>query len=124
VVERPPRLNEVPEREPQQRFQELRKRGRVAFVYSAHRSGVIMEQHDDFKERPYFVAVRAKLGEALREQHDLMEPLPQGLVELLARLETSVRIGEVTRERLFAEIDECIAAMVHAAYGKPDPGEA
>jgi hypothetical protein len=48
-----------------------------------------MEQHDDFKERPYFVAVRAKLGEALREKHDLMEPLAPGLFELLAQLQQS-----------------------------------
>jgi hypothetical protein len=78
-----------------------------------------MEQHDDFKERPYFVAVRAKLGEALRERHDLMEPLAPGLLELLAQLDTSIRVRQTTEAKLYAEIDECVAAMVGAANRKP-----
>jgi hypothetical protein len=77
-------------------------------------------QHADFRD-----AIRAKLGEALREQHDLTEPLPQGLVELLGQLYASVRARESTEARLYAEIDKCIAAMVNAAYRKPgEPGEA
>jgi hypothetical protein len=61
-----------------------------------------MEQHDDFRERPYFVAVRAKLGEALREKYDLMEPLSPGLLELLAQLDSSatfVRSGRPSYTR-------------------------
>jgi hypothetical protein len=73
----------------------------------------------------YFRPIRLKLGEGLREQYDLMEPLAPGLVELLGQLDTTIRIRESTRERLYAEIDECIAAMVHATYGKSrEPGEA
>jgi hypothetical protein len=70
-------------------------RGRVAAVQLVH-SGAVMEQHGDFKERPYFVAVRAKLGEALGEKHDLMEPLAPGLLELLAQLDTSIHVTKLS----------------------------
>ena len=82
-------------------------------------SGAFMEQHDDFRERPYFVAVRAKLGEALREKHDLMEPLAPGLLELLAQLDTSIYVRQISEAKLYAEIDDCVAAMVRAANRKP-----
>jgi hypothetical protein len=88
------------------------------------RSGGVMEQHD-FKERPYFVAVRTKLGEAFREKHDLMEPLAPGLLELLAQLDTSIHLRQTTESKLYAEIDECVAAMVGAGKRKPSKtGEA
>jgi hypothetical protein len=59
--------------EPARLLQELleeRPRFRRAIGFIA--AVFVMEQHDDFKERPYFVAVRAKLGEAIRENHDLI----------------------------------------------------
>jgi hypothetical protein len=56
-----------------------------------------------------------KLGKALREQHHLMEPLPPRLVELLGRLEAGAGVRETARARLYAAVDECVAAMVEAA---------
>jgi hypothetical protein len=60
-------------------------------------------------------AIRAKLGETLRERHDLVEPLTPRLLELLAQLD----IRERTEAKLYAEVDECVAVMVSAANGKP-----
>ncbi len=80
--------------------------------------------HDDFRERQ-FGAIRTKLGEALRARYDLTEPQPQGLVELLRQLEIRERSRETAEARLYAEVDECVAAMVDAANRKPrDPGGA
>jgi hypothetical protein len=104
-------------------FQELLEERPRCALQSVSRSGAVMEQHDDFKERPFFVAVRAKLGESLRERHDLTEPLPPGLVELLAQLDSSVRVRQTTEAKLYAEIDECVAAMVSAAKRKPSEPE-
>jgi hypothetical protein len=79
----------------------------------------------DLRDSRYDGAIRDKLGQALRERHDLTEQLPQGLVELLGRLDASVRAREKTEARFYAEIDECVAAMVCAANKKPgEPGEA
>jgi hypothetical protein len=70
------------------------------------------------------LAIRTKLGQALREQYNLAEPLPQSLVELLSQLDIGACVRDVTRERLCAEVDECVAAMVHAANRKSrEPGE-
>ena len=99
-------------------------RGRVASVQSVYRSGALMEQHDDFKERPYFVAIRAKLGETLRERHDLMEPLAPRLLELLAELDPRAYVRENTENKLYAQVDDCVAAMVQAAGKKPREREA
>jgi hypothetical protein len=84
-----------------------------------------MAQFRDYLRDPgYFRAVRTKIGEGLREQCDLMEPLPQGLVELLGQLDTSARVRETTRERLFAEVKQGIEAMGDGANRKPrEPGE-
>jgi hypothetical protein len=56
----------------------------------------------DFRDSRYDGAIRDKLGQALREQHDLMEPLPPGLVELLGRLEAGAGFRETPRARLYA----------------------
>ena len=75
----------------------------------------------DFRDGRYDGAIRAKLGETVRERHDLMEPLAPRLLELLAQLD----IRERTETELYAEVDECVAAMVCAANRKPrEPGEA
>lgn len=95
-------------------------------------SGGMKQQQDgagpstsDFRDSRNDGAIRAKLGQALREQHDLMEPLPAGLVELLGRLEAGAGVRETPRARLYAAVDECVAAMVEAASRKPgEPGEA
>jgi hypothetical protein len=80
----------------------------------------MQHQYADFRD-----AMRAGLGQALREQHDLTEPLPQSLVELLGQLNASVRARESNEGRLYAAVDECVAAMLRAANKKPgEPGEA
>jgi hypothetical protein len=69
-------------------------------------------------------AIRTQLGEGLRAQHDLMEPLPPRLLDLLARLETRIYVRETREAKLYAEFDECVAALVGAANRKPrEPGE-
>jgi hypothetical protein len=74
---------------------------------------------DHLGDPAYSRAIRTKLGDALREQYDLLEPVPPSLVELLARLSASVRFRETTEAKLYAEIDECVAALVQAANRKP-----
>jgi hypothetical protein len=77
-----------------------------------------------FRDSRYDGAIRDRPGEALRQQHDLMEPLPPGLVELLGRLEAGAGVRETPRTKLYAAVDECVAAMVRAAKRKPrEPGE-
>jgi hypothetical protein len=46
----------------------------------------MQHKHADFRD-----GMRAGLAQALREQHDLTEPLPQSLVELLSQLNADVR---------------------------------
>jgi hypothetical protein len=75
-------------------------------------------RHDDFTQSQ-FRAIRTRLGEALREQHDLMESTPKGLVELLRRLEMRESGREISEARLYAEVDACVAEMVRAANRKP-----
>jgi hypothetical protein len=77
----------------------------------------------DFRDSRYDGAIRATLGEALRQQHDLMEPLPPGLVELLGRFEAGAGVRETARTRLYAEVDECVAAIIEAAKKPPEPEE-
>lgn len=75
-------------------------------------------RHDDFTQSQ-FRAIRTRLGEALREQYDLMESTPKGLVELLRRLEMRESGREISEARLYAEVDACVAEMVRAANRKP-----
>jgi hypothetical protein len=75
-------------------------------------------RHDDFTQSQ-FGAIRTRLGEALREQYDLMESTPKGLVELLRRLEVRESGREISEARLYAEVDACVAEMVRAANRKP-----
>jgi hypothetical protein len=77
----------------------------------------------DFRHSRYDGAVRAKLGETLRERHDLMEPFAPRLLELLAQLDISIHVRERTEAKLYAEVDECVAAMVQAAGRKPGKPE-
>jgi hypothetical protein len=90
-------------------------------------SNAMKHRHADFRDSPFdgdALAIRTKLGQALREQYNLAEPLPQSLVELLSKLDIGACVRDVTRERLYAEVDECVAAMVHAANRKPgEPGQ-
>jgi hypothetical protein len=71
---------------------------------------------DHLSDPAYSRAIRTKLGDALREQYDLMEPVPPSLVELLTQLNARVRFRETTEAKLYAEIDECVAALVTAAH--------
>jgi hypothetical protein len=54
---------------------------------------------------------------ALREQFDLAEPPPQRLVDLLNQLDARVD-RERTTARLYAAVDEAIAAVIELARGK------
>jgi hypothetical protein len=76
-------------------------------------------KHMRISERLISEAIRTKLGAALREQYDLTEPPGQSLIDLLRKLEIREGAREMTEARLFAEVDECVAAMVEAANGKP-----
>jgi hypothetical protein len=79
---------------------------------------------DHLRDPAYFRPVRTKLGEALREQYDLMEPVPPGLVELLSKLENSTHRRDTTSARLYARVDECITALADAANRRSrDVGE-
>ena len=83
----------------------------------------MQQRHKEFREPQYFGTVRAKLGQALREQHDLMEPLAPGLLELLGQLETAADTREAAR--LYGEVDEAVAAIIRAAHrNTEEPGEA
>lgn len=80
--------------------------------------GVMQQRNNDFGDPRYYGAVRTKLGESLRQQYDLKEPLPLGLVELLDRLRASAHAREVAEAKVYAELEEAIATMVCAA-GRP-----
>ena len=43
----------------------------------------------------------------------------EGLVELLGRLEAGAGVRDTNRARLYAAVDECVAAMVDAADRRP-----
>ena len=92
--------------------------GRVVLVNSAPFVAISMK-HTTTSERGISEAIRTKLGAALREQYDLTEPPGQSLIDLLRKLEIREGAREMTEARLFAEVDECVAAMVEAANGKP-----
>jgi hypothetical protein len=64
------------------------------------------------------LAIRTKLGEALRLQYDLAEPMPRGLLELLSQLDTGACVRDVTQERLYAEVEQGIAELLREA-GRP-----
>jgi hypothetical protein len=81
-----------------------------------------MPRFQDFLRDPCLEAIRVKIGEGVRDQYNLMEPVPQSLVALLRRLETSAGARETKRAKLFAELDECVGEMVRAAGRTPrDP---
>jgi hypothetical protein len=62
--------------------------------------------------------VQAELSEDLRAQHDLMEPLAPRLEELLKQLEAKALERETADARLYAELEESIAALIHATPRK------
>jgi hypothetical protein len=72
-----------------------------------------------FRDPAYLESIRVKIGEGVREQYDLMQPVPQSLLALLRRLETSAVARETRKARLFAELDECVAQMVRTAGRTP-----
>jgi hypothetical protein len=65
----------------------------------------------------YFRAIRGTLGNELRQRNDPTAPPNNGLVELLWKLDTAVR--DAQRERLFAEVEQGIAALLRAAERTP-----
>jgi hypothetical protein len=81
----------------------------------------MQQQHDgagpitsDFRDGRYDGAIRTKIGAALRNQYNLRAPMPQGLIALLRKVDASddIRDDTMLRERLFAQVDECVAAVV------------
>jgi hypothetical protein len=78
-----------------------------------------MQQHTDHFREKHLAAVRAKLAEGLRAEHDLMEPLAPRLVELLKQLDARALERETAQARLNAELEESIAALLHSAPRKP-----
>ena len=78
-----------------------------------------MQRHNHDLRNKQLAAVRAKLGEGLRAQHDLMEPLAPRFVELLQELDASAVDRETTRARLYPDLELGVAAMVQSAPRKP-----
>jgi hypothetical protein len=76
------------------------------------------QQNENLRDGRFDGAIRTKLGEALRQHYDLMEPMPQGILELVRELDT--RGHTATRERLFAEVERCLAAMDCVRPGNPE----
>ena len=70
---------------------------------------------DHLRDPGYFRDIRKPVGDELREQHDLTEPLPQSLLALLKQLETRVEI----EERLYAAVEQSLAAVAHLARRHP-----
>ena len=65
----------------------------------------------------YFRTIRGALGNELRQRNAPTDPPSNGLVELLWKLDTAVR--DAQRERLFAEVEQGIAALLRAAERTP-----
>jgi hypothetical protein len=70
--------------------------------------------------RPHYLArIRSDIGAALRREAGLVEqPTPPNLMELLRELEARVR-RDTTRERLFVDVDACIADLLRAVGREP-----
>ncbi len=77
-----------------------------------------MQQHNDHFPDNHLAAVRKRLAAGLRAKHDLMEPLGPRLEELLKQLEAKTLERETVEARLYAELEESIAALIHAAPRK------
>jgi hypothetical protein len=73
---------------------------------------------DHLRDPGYFRDIRKPVGDELREQHDLTDPLPQSLLALLKQLDIRVE-NDATRERLFAAVERCIAAMAQLERRNP-----
>jgi hypothetical protein len=78
-----------------------------------------MQQHNDHFLDNHLAAVRSRLAEGLRAEHDLMEPLAPRFVELLQQLEAKALERDTAEARIYAELEESIAALIHAAPRKP-----
>jgi hypothetical protein len=78
-----------------------------------------MQQHTDHFREKQLAAVRAKVAEGLRAEHDLVEPFAPRLVELLQQLDARALERETTEARLYAEVDESIAALIGLAPRRP-----
>ena len=77
-----------------------------------------MQQHDDHFLDNHLAAVRKRLAEGLRAKHDLMEPLGPRLEELLKQLEAKTLERETAQARIYEELEDSIAALIHSAPRK------
>jgi hypothetical protein len=78
-----------------------------------------MQQRNDHFRDNHLAAVRTRLAEGLRAEHDLMEPLGPRVAELLKQLEAKTLERETAQARIYAELEESIAALIHSAPRKP-----
>ncbi len=75
-------------------------------------------QDDHFRDS-HPAAFQAKLAADLRAQYDLSEPLSPRLEELLKQLAAKAHERGTADARLYAELEESIAALIHAAAKRP-----
>jgi hypothetical protein len=61
--------------------------------------------------------IRRDIGARLRIEHAVTEPAPESLIALLKELVTRVR--DAKREKLFTEVDACVAELLRAADRRP-----
>jgi hypothetical protein len=73
---------------------------------------------DNFLESPYFKAIRTTIAEDQEERHGLTEPLPQVRLDLPGEPDT--RVSETTL-KLYAAVDECLAAMARIPWRDEEP---
>jgi hypothetical protein len=72
----------------------------------------MQQRHEELAQISDSRAIRTQLGAALREQHDLAEPLSESLVGLLARLETRVW-HDAALKRQYAAAKEALVSMIN-----------
>jgi hypothetical protein len=72
----------------------------------------MQQRHEDFGHISNSRAIRTQIGGALREQHDLAEPLSESLVGLLESLETRIR-HDAALERRYAAVEEALESIIN-----------
>jgi hypothetical protein len=80
----------------------------------------MQQRHEQLAQISNSRAIRTQLGAALREQHDLTEPLSQSLVGLLERLETRIR-NDSALDRQYAAVEAALKSMINLTSTKPMP---
>jgi hypothetical protein len=89
--------------------------GRIMVVHQSTQNGAPCSSHT---KTSVTFPIPAQIGSALREQHDLAEPLCENLVGLLERLEIRVR-HDAALERQYAAVEEALESLIKLASKKP-----